>query len=74
MSAKFDQILDQKSYNELERSEPELLTAIEELVLKSNWTPQAIKRRVHAHSPQRWPLAVQCEQAARWVVALEREG
>jgi hypothetical protein len=74
MSAKLDDLLNRKSYQELERSEPELLSEIERLVIKDKWTPQAVKRRIHAHSLQRWPLAVQCEQAARWVLVLEREG
>lgn len=72
-SAKFDQLLDQKSYNELERSEPDIISEIERLINQEHWTPQDVRRYVHKHSPQRWPLAVQCEQAARWVVALERE-
>ncbi len=73
ISEKFDQILDQKSYNELERSEPDIISEIERLINQEHWTPKAVKRYVHKHSPQRWPLAVQCEQAARWIQAMARE-
>lgn len=72
MSDKFDRILDRKSYNELERSEPDIISEIERLISQEKWTPKAVKRYVHKHSPQRWPLAVQCEQAARWIQARER--
>lgn len=53
MSDKFDQILDRKSYNELERSEPDIISEIERLINQEHWTPKEVKRYVHRHSPQR---------------------
>ncbi len=66
-STKLDRILDRKSYEEIERSDPELISEIERLIWKEKWSPNDVKHHIFQHSRQRWPLAVQSEQAARWV-------
>lgn len=56
----------EQAYNEIERSDLALIGHIERLV-RGGHTPAEIKRLVLQTAPQRWPQAVQVEQAARWV-------
>jgi hypothetical protein len=62
----FDAYWNEQAYLEIERSSLALIKLIERLV-RAGHTPDQIKRRVLQTAPQRWPQAVQVEQAARWV-------
>lgn len=62
----FDAYWNEQAYLEIDRSAPALIGLIQRLV-RAGHTPDQIKRRVLQTAPQRWPQAVQVEQAARWV-------
>lgn len=64
--AEFRAFWDEQSFQEIERSAPALIIRIQRLV-RDGHTPEQIKRMVLQTAPQRWPQAVQVEQAARWV-------
>jgi hypothetical protein len=63
-------ILERLAFDELSRSNPELASAIVDLVAAGQ-TPDQIMRMVTHDAPQRWPLAQATTQAAAWIA---REG
>lgn len=69
----FDAYWNEQAYLEIDRSAPALIGLIQRLV-KAGHTPDQIKRRVLQTAPQRWPQAVQVEQAARWVARGQNGG
>ena len=66
----FNAFWDERAYQEIERSAPELNELILGLV-QTNHTPEQIKRLVLQRAPQRWPESRQVEQAARWIAYQE---
>jgi hypothetical protein len=66
--ALLDEAINRESYEYLEATAPHILEALEEAVAKGN-PPERIRRYVLAKiGPDRMPLALRLEQAARHLV------